>query len=45
LLIETAQHAADHGVRLLVQLAPNGLAARILALTNLDTVVPVTTDL
>jgi anti-anti-sigma factor len=44
LLIQAAQHAADHDIRLLVQLAPNSLAARILALTNLDAIVPVITD-
>jgi len=44
LLIQAAQHAVDHDVQLLVQLAPDSLPARILALTSLGTIVPVTTD-
>jgi anti-anti-sigma factor len=43
LLIEAAQHAADHGIPVVVQLAPHSLAARILVLTSLDTIVPLRT--
>ena len=43
LVIHAVQHAAEHDIRLL-QLAPDSLAARILALTNLDATVPVVTD-
>jgi anti-anti-sigma factor len=43
LLIQAAQHAADHDVQLLVHLASHSLAGRILALSSLDTIVPIRT--
>jgi anti-anti-sigma factor len=44
LVIQAVQHAAERDLRLVLQLAPHSLAARILALSGLDTTVPVITD-
>jgi anti-anti-sigma regulatory factor len=44
LVFEAVQHATEHGIRVVLQLAPRSLAARILALTGLDTTLPVITD-
>jgi anti-anti-sigma factor len=43
LLIHAAQHAKSHHIPLQRELAPHSIPARVLALTGLDTTVPMTT--